>query len=441
MSELNPQNTDAILGGQNSPPVNAAILGGLAGVKQRLDSESIAERLQALNNAVTYGEDGIDLAMRSLSDNEDKVRRLAKRLLRDRFDEAGKEALLECDPMSYFVRINDWKEEIYNPEIGIVDPANNSYVLNISGNYQQYSSNKNWLELLAKESQLGQLKSLIIAKCWSFISDSEYEDNYLDCYVGDDYDDDGNYCGDYNENAKNLLWDICSFIDSNKLLIQHLKALYIGSRDYYAQWGHGSRFLIIDDPTPLLKSLPNLEILHIQGNFSYSYLKHRGFKHNNLTCLVIDSTESPQEVESLFPIDMPNLEYFEIWLDGLYDVFEIISAMQPILSKNATPRLKYLGLCNSTCADELIQLLFKFTFVEQLAVLDLRMGTISDCSVEHLWKFAMISSNLKLLNVSHNCLSPLAIEKLKKLPCKVKFDNQYLSTSDRNYRHNYVRSY
>jgi hypothetical protein len=36
MSEINPNNTDAILGGQNPPPVNAAVLGGEIGRKQRL---------------------------------------------------------------------------------------------------------------------------------------------------------------------------------------------------------------------------------------------------------------------------------------------------------------------------------------------------------------------------------------------------------------------
>ncbi len=46
MSESNPRESDLILGGQNPPPTSAAILGGLAGVKQRLESESIAERLQ-----------------------------------------------------------------------------------------------------------------------------------------------------------------------------------------------------------------------------------------------------------------------------------------------------------------------------------------------------------------------------------------------------------
>jgi formylglycine-generating enzyme required for sulfatase activity len=36
MSEIQPDNTDAILGGQNPPPLNSAVLGGIAGIEQQL---------------------------------------------------------------------------------------------------------------------------------------------------------------------------------------------------------------------------------------------------------------------------------------------------------------------------------------------------------------------------------------------------------------------
>jgi hypothetical protein len=44
MSEFNPHNTDAILGGQNPPPVDAAILGGEICRKQRLQHEKVIAR-------------------------------------------------------------------------------------------------------------------------------------------------------------------------------------------------------------------------------------------------------------------------------------------------------------------------------------------------------------------------------------------------------------
>jgi hypothetical protein len=44
MSENNPNNTDAILGGQNPPPIDAAVLGGEIGRKQRLQHEKAIAR-------------------------------------------------------------------------------------------------------------------------------------------------------------------------------------------------------------------------------------------------------------------------------------------------------------------------------------------------------------------------------------------------------------
>jgi hypothetical protein len=103
MSETNPHKSDLVLGGQNPPPTNAAILGGLAGVKQRLESESIEQRIQTLNDTVQYGKDSIDLLMQSLSDSADEVSKLAYELLCDRLDKIEQNKLfrvLSSDPKS-----------------------------------------------------------------------------------------------------------------------------------------------------------------------------------------------------------------------------------------------------------------------------------------------------------------------------------------------------
>lgn len=51
-----PQKHDAVLGGQNS--IDAAVLGGLEGVKQRLIYDDPIQTTQALIDAVQYGRDG-----------------------------------------------------------------------------------------------------------------------------------------------------------------------------------------------------------------------------------------------------------------------------------------------------------------------------------------------------------------------------------------------
>lgn len=52
-----PGEYDAILGGKNSTPLDAAVLGGIAGVKSRLASPDVEVRIAALSEAPKYGEE------------------------------------------------------------------------------------------------------------------------------------------------------------------------------------------------------------------------------------------------------------------------------------------------------------------------------------------------------------------------------------------------
>ena len=63
-----PTEYDAVLGGQNSPPIDAAVLGGISGVKSRLASTILAVRIAALSEALKYGEAGLDLVVSALQD-------------------------------------------------------------------------------------------------------------------------------------------------------------------------------------------------------------------------------------------------------------------------------------------------------------------------------------------------------------------------------------
>jgi hypothetical protein len=53
-----PRLDDAVLGGQ-TPPMSAAILGGLEGVKRRLASKSDEVKIAALKDALSYGTEGL----------------------------------------------------------------------------------------------------------------------------------------------------------------------------------------------------------------------------------------------------------------------------------------------------------------------------------------------------------------------------------------------
>lgn len=58
-----PRNYDAVKGGENLPLVNAAVLGGLPGVKKRLASDIIEQRIAAVTEALKYGQEGLELVM------------------------------------------------------------------------------------------------------------------------------------------------------------------------------------------------------------------------------------------------------------------------------------------------------------------------------------------------------------------------------------------
>ncbi|MEG3978090.1 formylglycine-generating enzyme family protein [Microcoleus sp. herbarium8] len=81
-----PGEYDAVKGGQNSTPVNAAVLGGIAGVKSRLASPAIEVRIAALSQALKYGEAGLDLIIGALRDESMSVQSAAYSLLKDRKD-------------------------------------------------------------------------------------------------------------------------------------------------------------------------------------------------------------------------------------------------------------------------------------------------------------------------------------------------------------------
>jgi hypothetical protein len=78
-----PQKFDAVLGNQ-TPIANSLILGGLAGVKARSNSDRLQVKILALKEAMNYGDPGLDLVVRSLDDPAPQIVETAYELLKDR---------------------------------------------------------------------------------------------------------------------------------------------------------------------------------------------------------------------------------------------------------------------------------------------------------------------------------------------------------------------
>ncbi|MEG3861650.1 WD40 repeat domain-containing protein [Microcoleus sp. herbarium12] len=97
-----PREYDAVLGGQSQIPIAAAVLGGIAGVKQRLHSPSIEARTAAVKDACQYGEAGLNLAIAALLDPAPEVQRVAYSLLRQRTEPFVRQALTKFVPYGLF---------------------------------------------------------------------------------------------------------------------------------------------------------------------------------------------------------------------------------------------------------------------------------------------------------------------------------------------------
>lgn len=93
-----PKPDDAVLGGQNSAPPNALVLGGFAGVKYRLDSDNIQLKFGALQEALKYGQNGLELLIQALSDDIWSVQCRAYNLLQENADLGFKQALRAYNP-------------------------------------------------------------------------------------------------------------------------------------------------------------------------------------------------------------------------------------------------------------------------------------------------------------------------------------------------------
>ncbi len=109
-----PREYDAVLGGQNPPPIDAAVLGGLQGVKRRLAKPEVEVRSAALSDALKYGEAGLELIIKALQDESKLVKFTSYSLLKDRTEPKVKQKLDKFLPFCEFdvIAVNKFGQEI-----------------------------------------------------------------------------------------------------------------------------------------------------------------------------------------------------------------------------------------------------------------------------------------------------------------------------------------
>lgn len=102
-----PKAYDVVLGSQSSIPMSGAVLGGLPGVKRRLDNSRnsphlIEQQINALKEALNYGRTGLSLVIEALNDKSWRIQKTAYSLLKNNQELIAIEALQEYNPYQFF---------------------------------------------------------------------------------------------------------------------------------------------------------------------------------------------------------------------------------------------------------------------------------------------------------------------------------------------------
>jgi COMPASS component SWD3 len=106
-----PREYDAVLGGELAPPISGVVLGGIEGVRSRLQSSVVEVQVGALSEALNYGDTGLEIVIQALHNQSGQVRLSAYSILRSavggsaslsRTESSVKQALQDFNPYEFF---------------------------------------------------------------------------------------------------------------------------------------------------------------------------------------------------------------------------------------------------------------------------------------------------------------------------------------------------
>ena len=90
-----PREFDAVLGRQIPPPVAGVVLGGIEGLRRRFQSSNTEQRLAAVDDALKYGDAGVDLLITAMNDEALIIRGTAYNLLERLSSEKAQQAIAD----------------------------------------------------------------------------------------------------------------------------------------------------------------------------------------------------------------------------------------------------------------------------------------------------------------------------------------------------------
>lgn len=96
-----PQPDDAVLGGQKLAGASDAVLGGIEGVKRRLASNVVQQRIAAFTDALKYGQAGLDLVVQALKNESKSITQGIYLQFRDSKEPLAQQALQAYNPYRF----------------------------------------------------------------------------------------------------------------------------------------------------------------------------------------------------------------------------------------------------------------------------------------------------------------------------------------------------
>ncbi|MGW3520108.1 STM4015 family protein [Streptomyces hydrogenans] len=186
-----------------------------------------------------------------------------------------------------------------------------------------------------------------------------------------------------------------------------LEAVFLGDmtfEDCEISW------IVQSDVTPLLAAYPALRELGVRGGTGLSFPSVR---HTGLETLVVEAGGLGAEVvRGIAGSDLPALESLELWLGtDEYGGDSSPEDLAPLLSGEAFPALRSLGLCNSVIEDRVAAAVAGAPVVARLDRLDLSMGVLTDEGAGALLDGQPLT-HLRELDLEHHYLSAAMRDRL-----------------------------
>ncbi|MBC8008554.1 MAG: STM4015 family protein [Burkholderiales bacterium] len=208
--------------------------------------------------------------------------------------------------------------------------------------------------------------------------------------------------------------EVIKTLVGSKSRLPKLAALYVGditSEENEMSW------IKQCDLSPLLDAFPGLQFLRSRGGDGLAF---SSLRHASLRALTVETGGLDVGViRSICMSELRQLEYLELWLGtDEYGANHTVADLQPILSGQLFPNLKYLGLRNSQLADEIAAVVVNSPLIQRLETLDLSLGVLTDEGARSLLKLPA-SPTLKRLNLHYNFIGADLVRQLKTLPLTV----------------------